>query len=164
MALDTFGNFLWERRFDSDTTSGGASYFRGFHVDEENYIWIVGAGTHPSRNTAFDIWVVRVDSMGCLEPGCHLTGIEDFESEPHIPFVVAPNPSDGRFTLMLERPATDGMRIEVIDLSGRVVFSKVPPTGNFDVEIEMDGFSSAVYLVRVVDSFRQIGVREIIIR
>ncbi len=78
MKLDTSGAIIWERVFDTwreGDTGSATDHIYNISEAEEGYI-LVGFGDNPDKaGHDQDVWVLKVDSMGCLQADCHLTGI-----------------------------------------------------------------------------------------
>ncbi len=76
--LDSSGNTLWQRTYDSwreGDTGSATDHIYNISEAEEGYI-LVGFGDDPDKaGHDQDVWVLKVDSMGCLQADCHLTGI-----------------------------------------------------------------------------------------
>lgn len=72
-------------------------------------------------------------------------------------FVIYPNPTKGAFTLKLNGVGSDPLTIQVLDLSGRIVFNKEVTAINQSLE-QMIRFNSlaGVYLVRVTNNNQSI--------
>ena len=121
IAFDTSSNFLWSRKFYSQQQ--GPAYLLDLAIDSRSFVWVVGTVMDTS-NPAIEgnnAWVMKLDTLGCIDSGCQFTQIESIE--PSIfDLLLYPNPSSsGQFTLRTE-PGLEG-EIEVFDLSGREVYS-----------------------------------------
>ncbi len=68
-------------------------------------------------------WILRVDSLGCLEPGCQLnSAIEDPPTpEQDIGIALSPNPTSGQARLALTHEGAMLLGLRVLDVQGRVV-------------------------------------------
>ncbi|GAB2947000.1 hypothetical protein GCM10027048_10020 [Hymenobacter coalescens] len=62
---------------------------------------------------------------------------------------VYPNPNDGRFTVKLKQAATPDTRLELLDLSGRLVRQHQLVPGTREQQIVVPGLPSGVYQLRV---------------
>ena len=78
-----------------------------------------------------DVWVIKTDSFGCIEPGCQLIqGMETQITNLRDALAVAPNPvaSGGVVQLHLKLPenfaAQGALRITVVSNDGRVVLEE----------------------------------------
>ena len=104
-----------------------------------------------------DVWVVKVDSMGCLEPGCHLImGMETQITNLRDALLVSPNPvaSGSTVQVQLDLPADfqsqGGLQLTVVSDDGRVVHQQ-PFTGT-TAQLETDNWSSGLYHLHVSDA------------
>jgi len=70
------------------------------------------------------------------------TGISDVAGNT---FSIYPNPSDGRFTVVMESVINTTSTIEILDLSGRLVFRK--DISGQDVYVHDESLSSGTYLI-----------------
>ena len=96
LRTDEKGDSLWSMNYTLDSFDG--HYFSGiaqtsdggFIMSGENYDWDIRKQS---------IWVVKVDSLGCLVSGCNPIGIKEVGSSPkHL--IVYPNPSSQSVSVM----------------------------------------------------------------
>ncbi|MEI6409881.1 MAG: T9SS type A sorting domain-containing protein, partial [Bacteroidota bacterium] len=68
-------------------------------------------------------WVIRVDSLGCLEPGCDslFTAVDDPPVNNQIGMLLAPNPTVGEVRLSLSDPQAVLLGVRVMNMQGQVV-------------------------------------------
>ena len=98
-------------------------------------------------------WVIRVDSLGCLEPGCDsATSVHDPPaSEQDIGITISPSPTSGlaRLTLLHEGAVLLGVR--VLDVQGRVIsdIQFIRGAGWRECDLNLSGQPAGVYLVQV---------------
>lgn len=64
-----------------------------------------------------DVWVVVVDSMGCIIPNCAPTSVPAFSSMPSPELVLYPNPTKGSFTVQ----TSESGRLTITNLHGQHV-------------------------------------------
>lgn len=77
------------------------------------------------------------------------TGIKSFEDKFQID--VFPNPSQGRFTVRFSEMPEAGSRIDILDLSGRKIASRM--VGGMNEEFNLDHQPAGIYLVKsIIDS------------
>lgn len=92
-----------------------------------------------------DAWVVKVDSMGCLEPGCHLgTGTGPQYTGPAVQLY--PNPVQHTLTIALPEGVHQASAI-ITNISGQVVYASTHISGTQTVSTS--GWPAGVYLVQV---------------
>lgn len=95
-----------------------------------------------------------------------ITGIED------IPFVqdksnvlIFPNPSDGNFKVQIVNPADDKVKIELLDVSGKILWDRhyknlVAP---FSAEVNLNESKKGMYVVRITTN-KEVMIRKIILQ
>ena len=77
------GELLWERLYDSPSPDweSSAAEIAGLTELENGDIVIYGYQLQTLPNT--NHWLIKVNSFGCLEPGCELTATEDVKKEKY---------------------------------------------------------------------------------
>lgn len=91
-----------------------------------------------------EMWLVVVDSNGCLIPGCAV-GLEEYHKEQEISLY--PNPAGDRIFLDLSMIPFGNARVEVFDLQSNRVLSKA--IINEFAEIDVSALPPSMYLLRV---------------
>ncbi len=123
------GDSLWMRyyQYHDALVTNGQGQLRDVQPTPDGGFIAVGMA-FPGNGYTQDVWVIKTDSMGCLEPGCHLIqGMETQITNLRGALTVAPNPvaAGGAVQVGITLPegfAVQGqLRITVIDASGRVV-------------------------------------------
>ena len=127
------GETRWERRI-MDFTQGGTlhQFESGAELHNGDLVfagWITD--TLPDDPYIFNVWVVRLDSMGCLVPGCQeteqiATSTQETGNKPDNtkPFVAFPSPFSTQFAVggILGRHIPSGQyRMSVFDANGRLM-------------------------------------------
>lgn len=121
--VDNEGSQLWYRNYTY--VNNGASLFFGLDKIEDGFVaagmTLFVPGDEPESELGeLDLWLVRVDSMGCLVPGCHV-GIEDLVANT-IGFKAYPNPCSSMINLYFDDLSeTYGSKIIITDSQGRKV-------------------------------------------
>jgi hypothetical protein len=125
------GAHIWERRYrhpeavdlwntkhflyDVEPTADGGFAAAGFLT--------------PSTDTTQDTWVIKVDSFGCMEPGCEVISVPEIEMAIAA-LKIYPNPSNGilniKITPSSQRSETpDGYEFELYDMLGKRVYQSI---------------------------------------
>lgn len=122
--------------YDIEQTSGG-----GF----------VAIGTlSPSTDTTQDTWVIKVDSFGCLEPGCEVIGVPEIAQTIET-LKIYPNPSKGilhiEITPGIQKTKNDTYEFQLYDMLGKRVFqTNLEPQMN---TISVSDLPTGVYTYRL---------------
>jgi hypothetical protein len=102
------------------------------------------------------MWLVKLDSMGCLVPGCQFVGINDITYGLQAALKVWPNPTAGLAKLSLTLPA--GMKIngqlllQVFDSHGTlVIIENIGMQHEQVFEIDLSNRARGLYSAHISD-------------
>jgi hypothetical protein len=124
------GDSLWMRHYQyvDEQVTNGQGILRDVQCTPDGGFIAVGSALSVPGVYTQDVWVIKVDSMGCLEPGCHLiTGIESQVTNLQGALTVAPNPLRAgeavQVSISLPPSITpqEPLRLTVVSSEGRVV-------------------------------------------
>lgn len=116
-----------------------------------------------------DVWVVKTDGHGCIEPGCHLiTGMESQVTNLRWALTVAPNPvaSGGNVQVQLSLPPdfeTQGaLRLIVVSSDWRVVHEErlTPHTSALTLHTS---FAPGLYHLHLSDATRWLSGAKLVV-
>lgn len=125
---------------DGGFIAAGAAYFSA-------------SGNNPP-GISQDTWVVKVDSMGCVVPGCNSVGITEQATNLLDAISIFPNPASGQATVQLSLPPSVGngpLQLSLVAMDGRVVMQEALPNGVSAFSFPVSGFASGVYYVHVAN-------------
>ena len=100
-----------------------------------------------------DTWVVKVDSLGCVVPGCNNVGISEQATNLLGAISIWPNPAHGQTTVQLTLPpgvANGPFELTLVATDGRVV-RRERIAGNGAHRLALDGLPAGMYYVHVAD-------------
>ena len=132
------GDSLWMRHYQyhDSLVSNGRGILRDVVPTPDGGFVAVGSALSVPGVYTQDVWVVKVDSMGCLEPGCHLiTGMETQITNLSGALKVWPNPVAAGTAVQVEVQLPEGfavqgaLRLTVTDAAGRLVHEEVLDQG-----------------------------------
>jgi len=123
--LDSNGTVLWERDYTEYPTS--EHYFYDFRqMPDKGYV-ISGMGVKEIDDVAQSMmWLVRLDSMGCLIPGCDGTPIIDPINNANTVFTIYPNPVSNTSTVEITIPTNftiipgEELQLNIYDITGKL--------------------------------------------
>ena len=165
----TEGDSLWMRlyAYHDAAIDSSEAIFNDVEPTPDGGFIAVGAAYGVSQNgTSYgqDVWVVKVDSMGCLEPGCHLiTGMETQITNLRDALKVYPNPvaSGSSVTVTLELPQTFKphcpLQLTVVDAQGRLVRKENFTPNNSQLTLHTSALPSGIYHLHLSDNTRWIS-------
>jgi len=77
------------------------------------------------------------------------TSLAENNSNKKDELLIYPNPNAGNFTAMWNKSVTHNEQLEVLDITGRILFSKHIPSGTKQLEVETSGLSAGIYFLRI---------------
>jgi hypothetical protein len=117
-----------------------------------------------------DLWLVRLDSMGCPYPNCtgKLQSIMNTVDNKELPgeikgVKVMPNPTQG--LLWLEIPSDlvgQAIKITCFDINGRQVFEQSQPNSSDISNFDISAYPSGLYLIRIQDEKGRSSTKKIL--
>jgi hypothetical protein len=152
------GDSLWSRRytyfdgefvapevFDMKATPDGGYVLVGFTKNQYN----------PVTNPIVPAWIMKVDSFGCLIPGCHLpNATEEIEMEVAAPLVgIYPNPASELLNFQLQGvPNTKHVNFRVVSMDGKVMQETRQVNVETTVTIPLVGWPAGAYFLQCLDN------------
>ncbi len=115
-----------------------------------------------------NMWLLKLDSMGCLVPGCQYVGINEIAYGLEHALRVWPNPSSGRINLALDLP--EGLPLEghlllqVFDAWGRLVVRRdLGDQLARTITLDLTGQPAGLYSAHISDAQRILTGTKIIL-
>jgi hypothetical protein len=141
------------------TVFGGSSPFtfawtgpNGFSSTNEDLTGLV-AGVYT---------VIVTDANGCTVTSTYtLNSVIGVEELNEIPFNLYPNPSTGKFNVMVLNDNASSYLVEVLDLDGRVVYQG--QISGAAQEIDLSDKANGSYILRIADNYSQ-SVKRIVLK
>ena len=134
--LDSNGTVLWER--DHTNNPAGNHYLYDFQkMPDGGYICSgMGADTVEGGGIESMCWLLRLDSMGCLIPGCDEVSVPDIAVNSETYLSIYPNPFGDAATVEVHLPqdfninGNQSLRFDIYDMQGRLIdnYSNIYPS------------------------------------
>ncbi len=174
------GDSLWLRYYhyaDSVWTQG-KGFLRDVVPTPDGGFIAVGTAMASSNNPndppiyGQDTWVVKVDSMGCLEPGCHLiTGLTSQVTNLRGALRVWPNPvgaqgqGQGQVQVAWDLPevGTGSAQLTLVSLAGRVMGSWPVALAERGHSLDLVGYAAGLYHVHLVVEGRWVSGAKVVV-
>lgn len=158
-------HLLWKREYHI-SSPGVKTYEKFFDAVQLPDRGFIICGRAYDDSTYQNGWLIRVDSLGCLEPGCQLnSAIEDPPAPAlDIGITFSPNPTSGQVRLALTHEGAVLLGVRVLDLQGRVVsdVQYLRNAGWRECTLDLSVEPAGVYVVQVRTS-EGWAVREIVV-
>ncbi len=165
LCTDSLGNQLWYKEYALLTAHN--SFNDLYDVRETPDGGLIGCGmvnpTLPDTGTN-DIWLMKMDSMGCLWEGCDTTVIINNTVTGIRGFMLYPVPATNRLTVKLPEEAEKGTLFTVYNMLGLKAKSVTIPYRSRTKTLDIAGLPSGVYLGVLSVNGKVTGKRKFIIR
>ncbi len=171
--LTADGEILWERNYTTDSLHD-AYFFDVQQTWDKGYIVSGSSVGDIDGDPNQQMWLVKLDSMGCLEPGCADTGtsIIPFQTQTSV-FTIYPNPISNIATVEIHIPsdfniiAGEKLELNIYDINGRMVdhYANIPvnnPNEIIRFNIYKKQLATGIYSANLVYGGRDLGVVKIV--
>lgn len=173
LRVNADGDSLWLRTYkyyDAQVGQRNASFYDMQPTPDGGFIAVGLALSVPGQYSQ-DVWVVKTDSMGCIEPGCHLiTGVESQIANLKDVLRVWPNPvaQGGMVQVSLELPPNfdvqGHLRLSVVSSDGRLVQEQHVPAISSETSFVLPLNSSAgMYHLHLSDDSQWLGGAKVVV-
>ena len=145
------GDTLWTRRIPGAATNHN-TYLKDIAPTHDGG-WVLSGFDYSEQSS----WVVKLDSLGytCSYLGCDSTSVIDALPEVLPPstsqagFSLAPNPAHDLATIYLSQATTQNQRVDLFDVSGRLVKTFVLPNFATTYTFSVADLPVGVYVCRI---------------
>lgn len=140
------GDSLWMRSYTHPSVSGWLDWheLRDVLVEPDGGITAVG---YLDDLTNQDLWVIRVDSFGCLVPGCQqFDNIAEQGLELNI--LAYPNPTQGKLFLSFRSADPPDGEFMLFNSAGAVVQRFAPGAASVEIDYDISHHPPGMYLLQ----------------
>jgi hypothetical protein len=152
MKLSPSGDSLWARHYNYGKWEDWSQFYSMVQTDDGGFL--IG-GSHinlnPGTTSNASIWLVKVDSLGCDTPGCHLIGIEERVLSIQ-ELEVFPNPFSDIMHVVLPDGYSGG-KLLMYDVQGKKAMETEVPAnwGQQNFALETTLMKPGIYLLELSD-------------
>ncbi len=166
------GDSLWMRyyQYSDSLVSDKQGLFRDVQPTPDGGFIACGTALAVADNYSQDVWVVKVDQYGCLEPGCHLiAGMETQITNMRELLYVWPNPvhEHGEILVQLELPEhfkpQGQLRLTITSNDGRLIQEEAITKSSTTSTLQLTQLSSGLYHIHLTDSYRWISGAKLVV-
>ena len=152
------GDSIWMRSYYSQDTlldDGNGRFYDVLPTADGGFIaagsaYFSASGNNPP-GISQDTWVVKVDSMGCIVPGCDATGVSELATNLQDALTVFPNPAHGQVLVQVELPPSlcgkSALQLSIVDNQGQVV--EVHPVRDGSNTLSLARLASGLYYLHL---------------
>ncbi len=152
--VDAQGNLIWQNSFNG--IGSRVDFFENV-IETYDGGLLVNGSTNEGTAGGQNLWLVKLDSMGCLEPDCWV-GVEQADANT-LGVAVYPNPATDWLNLKYDN--TRKITLEIFNLSGQTVLQHQHMAPKESIEISH--LPAGLYLLRFVDEFGNMATEKLVV-
>ena len=169
--FDEQGNTTWTRFYAhyAGLPSNYPQVFRDVKQTSDGGFILTGVTEGIAPPNSQRLWLLKLDSMGCLVPGCNTVGVQEFESQLQSALHVSPNPASEAIRFSLELPSgyplQGKVQALVLDAQGKEVLrTVVQPNGTLlSGSLALDGQAAGLYYLHVRDEVKWLAGAKVVL-
>ena len=169
--FDEEGNTIWSRFYAhyAGLPAGYPQLFKDVKQTSDGGFILTGVTEGIAPPNSQRLWLVKLDSLGCLVPGCNTVGVQEFESQLQSALHISPNPAHEVVRFNLELPSgyvlQGAVQALVLDAQGKEVARAVVQangsliTGN----VPLNGQAPGPYYLHLRDSVKWLAGQKVVV-
>lgn len=156
------GDSLWQRQYwVFSGPGGGMTSINDVLVTSDSGFAFCGMSEQGNTDPTPDLrtwYVIKTDSLGCVIPGCHLVGVQEYEITLQDQLHIGPNPATDHINLTLDippnYPLTGQLQAVLLDAQGRTVRTQALVHTGTQVRgtLAVGDLPRGLYLLHVTDA------------
>ncbi len=168
--LDKNGDTLWHRFY---------SHYPGAALGKDQIFWdvkptsdggmVLTGETNSDDYPYAQLWLLKLDSMGCLVPGCGSVGVQEYMDLFNGKLLVSPNPASDQVSVALD--LTEGVdvsgpvRAVLLDASGQIVQEQLVQQNlnQLRTTLDVSALPAGTYYLHVRDAKRWLAGSKVIV-
>ncbi|HRZ42562.1 MAG TPA: T9SS type A sorting domain-containing protein [Bacteroidales bacterium] len=164
MKISNDGDSLWFREIEKYHPWGYEHNPYDFGQTPDGGFVVCGKVMDVYNGTFDDMWLVKLDSLGCDTPGCQYNSIDD-KVLSMVRLKLFPNPSKEYFIIeyTMDKPNLPGALIEIRTIDGRLVKTIEVKGPQNQIIINTNPFARGMYLCLLKQGTNTLAVQKIVI-
>jgi hypothetical protein len=161
--INTDGEPYWERVYTSNGEPYDDNRINDLALTNDGGIILAGAAYSNDASEDQNFWVLKLDSMGCLTPGCDSLDDAVFELPFNDEIVLFPNPASNYCVLQSGENFTEDVQVEIINTTGTIVQEEKIKKGTNSLIIQTNNLSEGVYILKIIDHQNKSSIKKLVI-
>jgi len=147
--VDINGNAIWERRYLAPGGPDNDNRIHDVELTDAGGIIIAGAAYGEVYAEDQNFWVMQLDSVGCLVPGCDSLDVSILPMPFNNEFTVFPNPAKSYCVVQTGMPAQTETSIQLFSVDGTLIKTFVMHAGNISATLPLEKIPAGMYFVKI---------------
>lgn len=165
MKLSMEGDSLWYRQYDLMTGSDSEhTLYDVISTSDDGYIACGYVNPLLPDTGTQDVWVVKVDSMGCESPDFCWVGVKELPVVLRVgELMVFPNPASDAFKIDFQSASKRGI-LQFVDMVGRKVEEIDISAGQTSLAINCTKWTSGLYFGQLISEGKLLGKCRVVVK
>lgn len=166
LRTDSLGNLKWWNNYIPTSpikdTAGDCYLYDVMEMPDKGFAAVGWVGGNSGLGTIQESWLLRVDSMGCLVPGCTIgTGVDELGMKNE-EIIISPNPNSGLIAIeILNTQFTlEESEIKIINVLGQENLKE--KLRSKKQEIDLRELSAGIYYLQLIKQNKIVLTKKII--
>ena len=151
LKLNSSGDTIWSRTYSKVYTTFSENVIYDFEILNDGSIIGVGQSSdHNAQTQGQQGWIIRVDSMGCLIPGCDTLTTTDIKESPSdiIGVKIYPNPtSDIIYILLKSDNIIENVSFKILDINFKIIAEHRDAKVDVTYVIDTEEYPAGTYYI-----------------
>lgn len=147
--VDVNGNAIWERRYLAPGGPDNDNRIHDVELTDAGGIIIAGAAYGEVYAEDQNFWVMQLDSVGCLVPGCDTLNVSILPMPFNNEFTVFPNPAKSYCVVQTGMPAQTETSIQLFSVDGTLIKTFVMHAGNISATLPLENIPAGMYFLKI---------------
>lgn len=147
MKINANGDSVWYREYSN--YNSGLYRHELYDITQTNDGGFIACGdiNDDSLNLFYDMWVLKLDSNGCLNSGC-ITGIETPTSSSQS-ISIYPNPAKNNIAITFKYELLDESSAAIYEMTGKKVKEVLIPKNQKNFNVNISDLEEGIYLLQL---------------
>ena len=137
-------SLLYRQFYKSNDNYTQSNYVYDFCITEDKSVVTCG---YLDLDTAYTyLWLAKMDSLGCLQPGCQYVGVEELQRAKAGELKVYPNPTTTQTTITYMQLNKES-QLQIYNMLGQKVYEEKLLKGSSQITIDTRAYKRGLYKV-----------------
>ncbi|MFN0276169.1 MAG: T9SS type A sorting domain-containing protein [Chitinophagales bacterium] len=161
--INAEGDPYWERAYTSNGDPYGENRILDVALTSDSGFILAGGAYSDIIEDTQNFWVLKLDSMGCLTPGCDTLDDAVFELPFNDEVVLFPNPAHDYFVLQSGEVFTEDIDVHILNTAGQILQKTKAAKGSSSLYIKTENYPPGFYFVKMIDAHKRVLVKKVVI-
>lgn len=157
------GEPYWERVYKSNDELYDDNIINALSLTSDGGFIMSGGAYSNDAEEDQNFWVLKLDSVGCLTPGCDSLDIPVMELPFNSEIAVYPNPANDFFVVQSGENFRDATEVQLLNTNGQLIQTANISKGANSVILHIEDVEAGFYIVKIIDQRNRVQVKKLMV-